>query len=236
MGTTVNASAGVHGMLEALDDLNLLAFTPRGRAGITLPLAQHLISLGHAIVTIASRGLLQDGADLQVPRARLEALGRAFSAGATTANDHVVEYFAVVDRPANRARLATLVTKDLETFTLDLRGVSDSCGHAWPYPPQVESVPAIPGPCWPRLPGYVTLGGLINAEVQQLRRTSTMAVGAGTGECRQWGKTGRCRFSHTYVINHVGPARKAGSDNKRKAATGGGSIDSGFAAIGAVSG
>ena len=59
----------------------------------------------------------------------VEALGRAFSVGATILNDHVMEHFMVADRPVNRARLAALVTKDLETFTLDLRGVSDSCGR-----------------------------------------------------------------------------------------------------------
>ena len=47
--------------------------------------------LGYATVTIASRGLPQDGADLHVARARLEALGRVLSAGDTTLDDHVME-------------------------------------------------------------------------------------------------------------------------------------------------
>ena len=38
------------------------------------------------------------------------------------------------------------------------------------------------------------------------------------------------------MFTHVGPARKTDSGNKRKAATGGGSADSGVAASGAVSG
>ncbi|MEP5247767.1 MAG: hypothetical protein ABJ111_11945 [Alphaproteobacteria bacterium] len=57
VGASVNVSAGVHGVLEALDDLNFLAFSPLGGAGIAVPLAQHLNILGHAIITIASRGL-----------------------------------------------------------------------------------------------------------------------------------------------------------------------------------
>ncbi|MEP4523786.1 MAG: hypothetical protein ABJ005_07240, partial [Alloalcanivorax venustensis] len=171
VGASANISDGIHGMLEALDDLDFLAFTPRGGAGITLQLAQHLRILGHGIVTIASHGLPQDGADLQVARARLEALARAFSTGTTILNDHVMEHFAVADRPANRARLAALVTKDLETFALDLRCVSDSCGHAWAYPPPVESFLSIPGPHWPRLSGYVALGGPNNAEAHQPRPT-----------------------------------------------------------------
>ncbi|MEP4522414.1 MAG: hypothetical protein ABJ005_00300, partial [Alloalcanivorax venustensis] len=105
--------------------------------------------LRHAIVMIASRGLPQGGANLQVARARLKALARAVSAGATILNGHVMEHFAVADRPTNRARLAAVVTKDLETFTLDLRCVSDSYSHAWAHPLPVESFPAIPGPQWP---------------------------------------------------------------------------------------
>ena len=136
----------------------------------------------------------------------------------------------------SRARLAALVTKDLETFTLDLRGVSDSCGHAWAYPPPVESFPAIPGPHWPRLTGYVALGGRIHAEDQQPRRTSTMAVGAMGGECRQWAKTGRYRFGAACVFTHVGPARKTGGGNKRKAGAGGESTDDSVAASGVVPG
>ncbi|MEP5651119.1 MAG: hypothetical protein ABJL58_01875, partial [Nitratireductor sp.] len=234
MGGSVNISAGVHGMSEALDDLHCLAFTPRGGAGITFPLAQYLSILGHAIVTITCRGLPQDGADLQVARARLEALARAFSAGATILNDHVMEHFAVADRPANLARLAALVTNDLETFALDLRCVSDSCGHHWAYPPPVESFPTIPAPHRPRRSGHVALGGLINAEAQQTHRTSTTAAGVRAGECRQWQKADKCRFGDACIFTHAGPARKTSSGNKTKAATGGGSADSGVVAGGAA--
>ncbi|CAN0578513.1 unnamed protein product, partial [Laminaria digitata] len=66
VGAAVDISDGVHVMLEAMDGINFLAFTPRGGAGITLPLAHHLSILGHAIVTIATRGLPQDAADLHV--------------------------------------------------------------------------------------------------------------------------------------------------------------------------
>ena len=93
VGATVNISVGAHGMLEALDDVDFLAFTSRGGAGINFPLAQHLSSLGYAIVTIASRGLPQDGADFPVALAR-EKLGGAFSAEDTILNDHVMEHFA----------------------------------------------------------------------------------------------------------------------------------------------
>ncbi|MEP5245661.1 MAG: hypothetical protein ABJ111_01230 [Alphaproteobacteria bacterium] len=116
---------------HALDDLHFLAFTPHGGAGITLPLAQRLSIVWHAIVTISYRGRPQDGADLHVARACLEAFGRAVMTGATILKDHVTEHLAVADRPANRARLAALVTKGLETFVLDLRCVCDSCGQAW---------------------------------------------------------------------------------------------------------
>ena len=57
--------------------------------------------VGYAIVTIPSRGLPQDGADLHVTPARLEALGRAFSAGDTILNNRGMEHFAVADRPVN---------------------------------------------------------------------------------------------------------------------------------------
>ncbi|CAN0600076.1 unnamed protein product, partial [Laminaria digitata] len=42
VGAAVDISDGVHVMLEAMDGINFLAFTPRGGAGITLPLAHHL--------------------------------------------------------------------------------------------------------------------------------------------------------------------------------------------------
>ena len=158
VGATVNIPTGVRGMLESLDDLGFLAFTPRDGAGTNLPLAQHLSILGYAIVTIASRGLPQNGADLYVALARLEALGRAFSAEATTLNDHVMEHFRRRS-PGERAKLAALATKDLETFTLDMRGVSDSSGHARAYPPPVESFPAIPGShTWRPGPGVANAG------------------------------------------------------------------------------
>ncbi|MEO9960375.1 MAG: hypothetical protein ABJF07_08770 [Nisaea sp.] len=83
----------------------------------------------------------------------------------------------------NQAKLEVLVAIDLETFTLDLRSVSDY-GDAWVYPPPVDSFPAIPRPQWLRLSGYIALGGLTNADVQHLRLTSTLAAGAGGGECR----------------------------------------------------
>ncbi|MEP5247766.1 MAG: hypothetical protein ABJ111_11940 [Alphaproteobacteria bacterium] len=60
----------------------------------------------------------------------MQALALALSAGATILNDHVMEHFAVADRPANRVRLEALVTKDLATFALDLHCVSDSGSHA----------------------------------------------------------------------------------------------------------
>ncbi|CAN0580305.1 unnamed protein product, partial [Laminaria digitata] len=80
VGAAVDISDGVHVLLEAMDDINFLAFTPRGGAGITLPLAYHLSILGHAIVTIVTRGFPQDATDLHVAHARLENLRDSFSA------------------------------------------------------------------------------------------------------------------------------------------------------------
>ena len=60
VGEKVDISARVHAMLESMGGIDFLAFVPRGGAGITLPLAQHLSILGHAIVTITIRGLPQE--------------------------------------------------------------------------------------------------------------------------------------------------------------------------------
>ena len=90
--------------------------------------------LGHAIVTIAAREFPQDAAELQAARARVEALRQAFNAGSKILHDHVMEHFAIADSPVNRTRLASLVKKDLERCTLDLRAVYDFCGHRWAYP------------------------------------------------------------------------------------------------------
>ena len=105
-------------MLESLNCVDFLAFAPSGRGGIKLPLAQYLSILGHTIVTIAARGLPQDSAGTHAARARVDALRYAYNAGGMILHDHVVEHFAV-DRPAHRARLAILVIKDLERFTMD---------------------------------------------------------------------------------------------------------------------
>ena len=138
--------------------IDILDFVPRSGSGITLPLAQHLSIFGHAIVTIATRGLRQEAADLHVARARVDALCAAFDYGAMMLNDHVMERFAIADSCGNRARLADLIKKDLDKITLDLRTGSDSCGQSWAYPPAVGAFPAIPGPHWLRLHAYISSG------------------------------------------------------------------------------
>ena len=112
---------------------------------MTLPLAQHLSILGHALVTIAIHGLPQEAAELHVARVRMDALRGAFDDGVRMLHDHVMEHFSITNLHANWARLADLV-KDIERLTLDLRRVSDVCGHGWVYPPAVGAFPAIPGP------------------------------------------------------------------------------------------
>ena len=181
-------------MLESMDGIDFLAFVPRGGSGITLPQAQHLSILGHAIVTIAIRGLAQEASDLHVARARVDALRGAFDDGARILDKHVIEHFAIGNLRGNRARLAALIKKDTERFTLDLRKVSDLCGNTWAYPPAEGAFPAIPGPFWPRLRAYIASGGLINADVHHTTVAPTIAAGAWEGECRQWVKNGKRRF------------------------------------------
>ena len=57
-------------------------------------------------------------------------------------HDHVMEHFSIANLRTNLARLADLVKKDIEKFTLDLRRVSDVCGHGWAYPLAVGAFPA----------------------------------------------------------------------------------------------
>ena len=97
-------------------------------------------------MTIAIHGLQQEAADIHVARVRVDALRGAFDDGARMLHDHVMEHFSIANLRTNRARLADLVKKDIEKFTLDLRRVSDVCGHGWAYPPAVGAFPAIPGP------------------------------------------------------------------------------------------
>ena len=66
VGEKVDISARVRTLLENMDGIDFLSFVPRGASGITLPLAQHLRILGHAIVTIAIHGLPQEAAHLHV--------------------------------------------------------------------------------------------------------------------------------------------------------------------------
>ena len=90
---------------------------------MTLPLAQHLSILGHALVTIAIYRLPQEAAELHVARVRVDAVRGAFDDGARMLHDHVKEHFSIAILRTNRARLADLVKKDIEKFTLDLRRV-----------------------------------------------------------------------------------------------------------------
>ena len=236
VGDKVDISARAHTMLEGMDAINFLAFVPRGGTGITLPLAKHLSILGHAIVTIATRGLPQKAGNLHVARARVDALRAAFDNGARMLHDRVIEHFVVADLRGNRARLADLIQKDLETFTLDLRTASDFCGYRLAYPPAVGAFPDIPGPHGPRLRAYISSGGLINADVHHSTVAPTVAAGDREGECQQWAKNGKCRFGATCVFTHVDPARSAGSGTKGRGATGGGSADGGADASVAAAG
>ena len=192
--------------------------------------------MGHSIVKIAIRGLPQEAADLHVARARVNALRGAFDDGARMLHEHVMEHFAIANLHGNRARLADFIKKDIKRFILGLLKVSDLCSHSCAYPPAVGAFPAIPGPFWPRLRGYVASGGLINADVHHPTVAPTVAAGAREGECRQWTKNGKCRFGATCVFTYVGSARAAGSGNKRLGATGGGSADGGTDASVAAAG
>ena len=82
-------------------------------------------------MTIPSRGRPQDASELPVARAGVDGLRQAFCEGTTLYTQHVIEHYAIADRPVNRARLTTLVTKDVRTFTQDLLPVSDVCGNSW---------------------------------------------------------------------------------------------------------
>ena len=64
-------------------------------------------------MTIPSRGRPQDASELPVARAGVDGLRQAFCEGTTLYNQHVIEHYAIADRSASRARLATLVTKDV---------------------------------------------------------------------------------------------------------------------------
>ena len=112
VGEKVDISARVHTMLENMDGIDFLAFVPRGGSGITLSLAQHLSILGHAILTIATRGLPQQPTDLHVARASVDTLRGAFDDGARVLHEHVMEHFAIANLRGNRARLADLIKKD----------------------------------------------------------------------------------------------------------------------------
>ena len=181
VGKKVDISPRVHTMLENMDGIDFVTFVPRGGSGMTLPLAQHLSILGHALVTIAIYRLPQEAAELHVARVRVDALHGSFDDGARMLHDLVIEHFSIENLHTNRARLADLVKKDIEKFTLDLRRVSDVCGHGWAYPPAVGAFPAITGPFWPRLRAYISSGGLINAHVHQPTVAPTVAAGAREG-------------------------------------------------------
>ena len=75
----------------------LLAYLPRGGAGVTLPLLQHLFILGHVIVTIATRGFPQDAADLRVTPSHVEALREALKFGVKMLNNHGMEHYAIAN-------------------------------------------------------------------------------------------------------------------------------------------
>ena len=117
VGEKVDISPRLHSMLENMDGINFLAFVPRGGSGMTLPLAQHLSILGHALVTIAIHGLPQEAAELHVARVRMDALRGAFDDGVRMLHDHVMEHFSIANLRTNRAGLADLVSHSLAAMT-----------------------------------------------------------------------------------------------------------------------
>ena len=90
VGEKVDISPRVHTMLENMDGIDFLAFVQRGGSCMTLPLAQHLSILGHALVTIAIHRLPQEAAELHVARVHVDALRGAFDDGARMLHDHVM--------------------------------------------------------------------------------------------------------------------------------------------------
>lgn len=57
MGETIDTSFHIYSIIKDLDGIYSLTFVLRGGADVTLPLSQHLCTLGHVIVTDAMREL-----------------------------------------------------------------------------------------------------------------------------------------------------------------------------------
>ena len=68
---------------------------PRVGADVNLSLSHHLCILGHAIVTVATRGFAQGAVDHHVARAPVEALCVAFELGTEMLNNDVMEHYAI---------------------------------------------------------------------------------------------------------------------------------------------
>ena len=77
-------------------------------------------------------------------------------------------------------------------FTMDLRAVSDICGHRLGYQPAVSGFPAIPGAHWSRLDAQIKNGGFTNADDLQttvaVAPVPVIVAGVAEGECRRWVK------------------------------------------------
>ena len=141
IGATVNIPAGVYGMLEALKDLDFLVFTPRGGSGINLPLVQCWGTRSLRSRPVGSRKMARTSKWRSLAwRPLAEPSARRIPSSMTTLWSRLG-----ADRPANRARLAAPVIEDLETFTLDVCGVSDVYATLGPTPRRWSPSPPFRG-------------------------------------------------------------------------------------------
>lgn len=79
---------------------------------------------------LASPSIGRSNSAFSMARTREDALREAIDYGGRMFHDHVMEHFAIYDLRRNRARLADLVQKDIETLIFDMRIVSDFCDIA----------------------------------------------------------------------------------------------------------
>ena len=186
MGDTVNISVDVQRILETMLDIHFLAFTPRGGAGIALKLTQHLSVVGHAIVTIAARGLPQGVVQLPFSRARVDGPPSVHRRG---------HHPKLTRGPALRDHRQPGETSQARApGNKDLRAVPASASTDG-ISPAYECLAAHPGAALalPLLPHVHRWSTPTSSAPHPSTLAYAASTRAGKGEYLQWSRNGRCR-------------------------------------------
>jgi len=185
-------------------------------------------------VTVARKGVPATPHIAAGARGRVDELGRAFHDLLMLLEQHSRDHYDAINRPRTRGIVEALLAKDMKTWVRDVQRFAEDVGRANFYPPDTLLPPA-PLPRFPAFRSYIAVGGLINAAHSggaTDAASATRGGGAGGGSartkvCRQFTRTGSCRFGAKCAFRHAKPDGGGAAGGGNGKGGGGGSGSSG---------